>query len=92
MALRLGERNARIYHTVLIVLGWLCMIGYCLGRFFDPWHYLFVLTLPLYIRHLSGVWKLKERALDPMLPLLVMSTFLFALLAGFGFMKFTLLG
>ena len=66
------------------------MIGYCLLRFFDPWHYLFVITLPLYILHLKGVWTREERALDPMLPLLVLSTFALALLMGFGFVKFLL--
>ena len=85
VAIRLGPRGARIYQTVLIVLGWACMVGYCLLRWHSWWHYLFVLTLPLYILHLKGVWRLKEKALDPMLPLLVMSTFLFCVLAGFGF-------
>ena len=90
VALMLGLRRARIYQTVLIVLGWACMIGYCLLRFLDPWHYLFVITLPLYILHLKGVWTREERALDPMLPLLVLSTFALALLMGFGFVKFPL--
>ena len=88
VAIRLGEQRARIYQTVLIVMGWVCMIAFCLLRFFDPWHYLFVLTLPMYIKHVSGVWKLNGKDLDRMLPLLVISTFLFALLAGFGFVKF----
>ena len=90
VAIRLGLRNARIYQTVLIVLGWACMIGYCLVRFFDPWHYLFLVTLPLYGIHLRGVWTREDRALDPMLPLLVLSTFALALLMGFGFVKFLL--
>ncbi|MBQ9172528.1 MAG: 1,4-dihydroxy-2-naphthoate octaprenyltransferase [Bacteroidales bacterium] len=88
VAIRLGEKRARIYQTVLIVMGWVCMIAFCLLRFFDPWHYLFILTLPMYIKHVSGVWKLNGKDLDRMLPLLVISTFLFALLAGFGFVKF----
>lgn len=88
VAIRLGEKRARIYQTVLIVMGWVCMIAFCLLRFFDPWHYLFILTLPMYIKHVSGVWKLNGKDLDRMLPLLVISTFLFAVLAGFGFVKF----
>jgi len=88
VALKLGEKNARIYQTVLIVLGWICMIAFCMLRFFDPWHYLFVLTLPLFIKHLLGVWKYSGKELDKMLPLLVMSSFIFSLLAGFGFLKF----
>ena len=85
VAIRLGERRAKIYQTVLIVLGWACMVAYCLMRWPSWWHWLFVLTLPLYVLHLIGVWKRHDRELDPMLPLLVMSTFLFSLLAGFGF-------
>ena len=90
VAIKLGEKKAKVYQTVLIVLGWICMIAFCLLRFFDPWHYLFVLTLPLFIAHVKGVWKYSGRELDKMLPLLVMSTFAFAILAGFGFLKFLL--
>ena len=85
VAIRLGERKAKIYQTVLIVLGWILMPAYCQLRMFSWWHYLFVLTLPLFILHLRGVWKRTGKHLDPMLPLLVMSTFLFCLLAGIGF-------
>ena len=85
VAIRLGERKAKIYQTVLIVLGWLFMLVYCQLRMFSWWHYLFVITLPLFILHLRGVWKREGKQLDPMLPLLVMSTFLFCLLAGVGF-------
>ena len=88
VAMKLGEKRARIYQTVLIVLGWAAMLVYCSLRFFSIWHYLFVLTLPLFIIHLRGVWTRKDRALDPMLPLLVMSSFLFSLLAGLGFVTF----
>ena len=85
VAIRLGEHNAKIYQTVLIVLGWILMLAYCQLRMFSWWHYLFVLTLPLFVLHLRGVWKRTGKALDPMLPLLVISTFLFCLLAGVGF-------
>ena len=90
VAIRLGVKRARIYQTVLIVTGWICMTVFCLMRFFSPWHYLYVLTLPLFVKHLKGVWTLRDRALDPMLPLLVISSFLFALLGGFGFIVFLL--
>lgn len=86
VAIRLGERKARIYQTVLIVSGWVSMIAYCLIFNSSPWTWLFVLTAPLYALHLRGVWTKIEQELDPMLPLLVMSTFAFALLAGVGMM------
>ena len=90
VALKLGERNAKIYQTVLIALGWAAMIAYALLRFPDVWHWLFLLTLPLYGLHLKGLWTRSGKALDPMLPLLVISTFLFALLTGLGFIKYLL--
>ena len=88
VAIKLGEHRAKIYQTVLIVLGWAAMIAFCCLRIFDLWHYLYVLTLPLYVLHLIGVWKRHDSELDPMLPLLVMSTFAFALLGGLGFVVY----
>lgn len=87
-ALRLGAKRARIYQTALIALGWALMIAYSCLRIFSCWHFLFVLTLPLYVLHLRGVWTREDRALDPMLPLLVISTFLFCLLGGLGFVVY----
>ena len=84
-ALRLGGKGARIYQTVLIVVGWALMIAYSCLRFFSPWHFLFVLTLPLFVLHLRGVWTREDAALDPMLPLLVLSSFAFCLLGGLGY-------
>ncbi|MCQ2143475.1 MAG: 1,4-dihydroxy-2-naphthoate octaprenyltransferase [Bacteroidales bacterium] len=77
-ALRLGPRAARIYQTVLIVLGWASLIAFSL--IVDPFSMVYVITLPLFVRHLRGVWTRYDRALDPMLPLLVLSTFATSLL------------
>ena len=86
--LRIGERNAKIYQTALIVVGWVCLLAYNLLRFQDPWHYAFFITLPLFVLHLVGVWKRTGKDLDPMLPLLVMSTFALALLMGGGYLMY----
>ncbi|MBQ9411210.1 MAG: 1,4-dihydroxy-2-naphthoate octaprenyltransferase [Bacteroidales bacterium] len=85
VAIKLGEHRAKIYQTVLILCGWAFMVAYCLLCWPSAWHWMWVATLPLYILHLRGVWKRSGKALDPMLPLLVMSTFLLALLMGIGF-------
>lgn len=90
VAIKLGEHRAKIYQTVLICLGWCCMIGFTLLNWPDWRHWLWVATLPLYILHLRGVWTRTGRALDPMLPLLVMSTFALSLLMGLGFCMFLL--
>lgn len=88
VAIKLGETGAKVYQTVLVVSGWAAMTVFACLRIFDPWHFLFLLTLPLYIAHLVIVWKNSGRALDRALPLLVMSTFLLSLLAGAGFLVY----
>ena len=85
IAIKLGPQKARIYQTALIVAGWLLMAAYCLLRWPSWWHWLWVITLPLYVKHLHMVWTREDRALDPALPLLVISTFLLCLLVGIGF-------
>ena len=93
VAIQLGELRARIYQTVLLVVGWICMLIFMglvpRAAFAEaasfPWtRCLFLLTLPFYVLHLKGVWTRTDRALDPMLPLLVLSTFALSLLAGIG--------
>lgn len=88
VAIKLGMRGARIYQTILVTLGWALMLVFCAVYDFAPGHYIFIITLPLYIKHLQGVWTRSERALDPMLPILVISTFFLSILAGAGFLIF----
>ena len=80
VALRLGLKRARIYHTVLIATGWLMMLIFTLVTATGRQQWLCFVTIPLYIIHLVGVWQREERALDPMLPMLVMATFITAVL------------
>lgn len=88
VAIKLGMKGARIYQTVLIVSGWALILVFCAVYDSAPGHYIFIITLPLYIKHLQGVWTRSERALDPMLPILVISTFFLSILAGAGFLIF----
>ena len=84
VALRMGERRARIYQIVLVAAGWILMTVFVLLPPFNGWRFLYFLSLPGFVLHLKGVWTLRDRALDPMLPLLVLSSFGFALLGGVG--------
>ena len=88
IAIKLGVHRARIYQTVLICTGWACMIAYNLLCWPSWWHWMFVITLPLYIKHMQMVWTRTDRALDSALPLLVMSTFALCLLYGLGYCVF----
>lgn len=88
VAIKLGMKGARIYQTILVTLGWALILVFCAIYDSAPGHYMFIITLPLYIKHLQGVWTRSERALDPMLPMLVISTFVLSILAGAGFLIF----
>lgn len=88
VAIKLGMKGARIYQTILVTLGWALILVFCAVYDFAPGHYIFIITIPLYIKHLQGVWTRSERALDPMLPMLVISTFFLSILAGAGFLIF----
>lgn len=79
--LKIGERRAKIYHTFLIVGGWACFLTYSFCVTLNAWYFI---LLPAYAVHLAGVWKHTGKALDPMLPLLVMSTFALSILFGLG--------
>ena len=80
--LRIGVRRAKLYQTVLVSLGWLLMAGSYYGNTTFSW--LILCTLPLFVWHIAGVWRREGKRLDPMLPLLVMSTFLLSLLYSLG--------
>ena len=84
--LKIGEHNAKIYQTVLITGGWVCMVVFTMLTYASPWNLLYLLTLPLFIAHMVGVWKNHGSALDKYLPLLVISSFVFSILAGVGYL------
>lgn len=86
--LKIGARNAKIYHTLLIAAGWVAMLVYSSLRWLDIMHFAYVLTLPLFIIHIIGVWKHEGAELDKYLPMLVISTFIFSILVAFGFTAF----
>lgn len=84
--LKIGERKAKIYQTALITLGWLAMFIFTAVTYKSAWNLIYLITLPLYILHLAGVWKHHGSALDKYLPLLVISSFVFSILAGIGYL------
>lgn len=82
---RIGEKNAKIYHTCLIIGAQLCMLLYALILSQGPADFLFLLTLPLFFAHLRYLWLYSGKQLDPQLKYLSLLTLTFALLSGTGF-------
>lgn len=84
------ETSERIWQSGLIVLGWGLMVAFCCVRFFDPWHYLFVLALPFYIIYLIGIWNGRKVDCEKLQRLLKAATAVLSILAGIGYIQFLL--
>lgn len=84
VAIMLGLKKARIYQTVLITAGWVLMAIFNLLSAAGWVQWLYFITMPLFALHLRGVWTLVDRSLDPMLPMLVLTTFVTAILFLIG--------
>lgn len=75
-----------LFRILLIAGGLALMIVYSCLRLFDIWHFSFMLTLPLFAWYLAAASKRNPQDLP--LTLLSASIFVFAVLAGFGYLVF----
>lgn len=82
---RLGAKNARIYHWFLLIAGMASALGFVFWRYIGPMQFLFVLSFPFFIYNGIQVSKKQQPAeLDPYLKQLSLSTLLFVFLFGIG--------
>ena len=82
---RLGPQKARIYHWFLLSFGLLCAVVYVTQQYRSPYQFLFLITLPLFIKIGVQVYRLQQPAqLDPYLKQMALSTMVFVLLFGLG--------
>lgn len=85
IVVRMGFRNAKIYHTVLILLAFESMTLFAWINGLSAAAYSFFLSLPIFLFHLRFVWKTTEaELLDKHLKVLALSTLLFCLVGGLG--------
>lgn len=81
---RIGKENAVRYHWFLLVGGLSAAIVYAALNYQNLFQFLFLLTLPLFIRIGVAVSEKPSEALDPYLKQMVLSTLLFVILFGTG--------
>lgn len=82
---RIGPLYGRYYHLFLIISAWLCATIYVLGHYTSLFNFVYLASLPLFVRHLILVFKTKEpRLLDPYLKQLALSTLVFVITYGVG--------
>ena len=82
---RIGARNARLYHLAMISAGWIFAILFSLKHLHSLWQLLFLISLPFFARDLRKIFRIQnEKELDPFLKRLALSTLAFTLLFCLG--------
>ena len=85
LAVRMGERNSRIYHISILFWGWMSAVIFTMHQLSSPWQWLFFLCLPIFLIDLIKVVRIQKAVLlDPFLKRLALSTLLFVVLFGLG--------
>jgi 1,4-dihydroxy-2-naphthoate octaprenyltransferase len=84
LAVKLGAKKAKLYHSVLLIGAFLCL-AYTAFRGTSPYIWLFAIGfIPVFI-HLVKAWGVKNpRNFDPELKKLALSTFLISVLFAVG--------
>ena len=78
LASRLGSRNAKVYHTIILLIPFLIFV---LLKSYIP-----IILLPVFIIHIWIVWHTSGKRLDKQMPLLSLSTLGLALMAAVTFL------
>ncbi|HRG80658.1 MAG TPA: 1,4-dihydroxy-2-naphthoate octaprenyltransferase, partial [Cyclobacteriaceae bacterium] len=81
---RIGKEKAVTYHWILLVGGLLSAIVYIILHFKSPWQFLFLVTVPLFVKNGLSIHHKPSEELDPFLKQMALSTLLFVLLFGIG--------
>lgn len=85
LPVRLGEKKARIYHWILLTSGVGAALVYILMNYKSPWQFLFLITLPLFMKNGLGISTQKSAVnLDPYLKQMAITTLLFSFCFGIG--------
>ena len=80
---RIGRKNARIYHWTLLILGISCSLVFTFLTAEKLSQWLFLITIPLFIRNGLAISKFQTaQELDPFLKQMAISTLFFVLLFG----------
>jgi len=86
MAVKLGKEKSKKYHLFLVISAMILGIIFAILYYTSIWNFLFLLSyIPLTI-HIKKIIKAQESAdFDSQLKVLALSTFLFSLLLGVGY-------
>lgn len=81
---RIGRVNSILYHWILLFSGLLSALVYSVLTFHSAWQFLFLISIPLFVRNGIAVGTKPSHELDPYLKQMALSTLIFVLLFGLG--------
>ncbi|MCG8607017.1 1,4-dihydroxy-2-naphthoate octaprenyltransferase [bacterium] len=82
---RLGPVRGRTYHWILLIVGLITAIGFTILALESVWQFLYLATVPLFLRNGLSVKSSKEATtLDACLKQLALTTLLFSFTFGIG--------
>jgi 1,4-dihydroxy-2-naphthoate octaprenyltransferase len=81
---RIGRLNAVRYHWLLLFTGLLSATIYVLLTYTSLWQWLFLLSVPLFVKNGLAISQKPSHQLDPYLKQMALSTLVFVLLFGAG--------
>lgn len=85
LVVKIGLKKAKAYHKTLIILGFLFSIAYVVVSFVSTIQFLFIITAPLFRKHLATVNQIEDpKEFDPLLKQLAIGTFIFSILFAVG--------
>jgi len=85
LAVKNGPGFAKAYHLVLVSAAMLFAMAYTITQYYSPWQWIFLFSVPLFIRNVMRVYHHKTSdELNNELKNLALATFFFALTFGIG--------
>lgn len=85
LAVKNGPGFAKAYHLMLVSAAMLFAVAYTIIEYYSPWQWLFLITVPLFVRNVMRVYNHQSAdELNNELKNLALATFFFALCFGIG--------
>ncbi|MCA0152873.1 1,4-dihydroxy-2-naphthoate octaprenyltransferase [Winogradskyella vincentii] len=89
LAVKLGLKKAKSYHNLLILGAMLLSIVFSILYYVEPYNFLYLLSFIPFVIHLIKINKAKDPSdFDSQLKVLALSTFLFSILLGIGYILY----
>src|SRR5581483_7476223 len=86
LVVRIGLESAKRYHAFLIIGAFVCITWFILMQMVSYYALVYLVTAPLFFKHLTGIMKEESQNMDKYLKQLSLTTLLLVISFGIGIM------